>query len=144
MTRELAETDRRLNPPRRGRGYNRLWTAEEDAILVKYWKQRPCRWIGHQILIETGSPRSKNSVIGRAHILGLSDPAPPAPPPEPPKPPVILPSPSVLARYAAGLCAKCPSPHQPGRYLCKECIEIPPRKRPWTGISGASGASSLW
>lgn len=144
MTRELAETDRRLNPPRRGKGYNRLWTPPEDAILRAYWKQQSCRWIGHRILIELGSPRTKNSVIGRAHILGLSEPAPPAPPPEPPKPSVILPSPSVLARYATGLCAKCSSPHQPGRYLCAECIEPPARKRPWTGMINASGTSSLW
>ena len=140
----LKDTDRRLNPPHRPAGYNRLWTAEEDAILVKYWKQRPCRWIGDRMLIELGSPRTKNSVIGRAHILGLSDPKPPAPPPEPPKPPVILPTLEVITRYAAGLCAKCPSPHQPGRYLCAGCIETPLRKRPWTGMSGASGASSLW
>ena len=46
---------------------SRLWTSEEDAILVRLWPTDPARNIGALM------GKTKNAIIGRAGRLGLEN-----------------------------------------------------------------------
>lgn len=50
------------------------WSAEEDAVLTAEWKKGiSCSQIAKTIRRRFGNSRTRNSIIGRKHRLGLPD-----------------------------------------------------------------------
>ena len=51
---------------------NTRWTARAVSILREEWKKGTASWeIAHLLFTETGLRATKNSVLGKAHRLGL-------------------------------------------------------------------------